>query len=260
MPSFHIDFDWGRDPKGYELLPVEPGKQPFKVRAPASAMPFMPWAVMPWAVPAEPDPKDTPMHRRAMKLLAKGPQTFGPSERIVPRSSRLTPYQPIAKFPDLYTRFSSVRSAAELLDFVNRFGPLTPDGLDRERGEDVPAMLKEAAAMRQVISGIGSNGGDLFGFTGGGVYDLAAMRAFLIVDRKSKELRVRLSPSSLLAALWLQLGQDFEGGASVKACRECGSLFRVGGGTGRRLDADFCSDKHRITYNSRNRSRKGKQP
>ena len=38
-------------------------------------------------------------------------------------------------------------------------------------------------------------------------------------------------------------------------CRYCETVFLVGPGTGRRMDALFCCDEHRVRYNSLKRSK-----
>jgi hypothetical protein len=48
-------------------------------------------------------------------------------------------------------------------------------------------------------------------------------------------------------------------GLAKHECLKCGETFLSGAGTGRRLDAKFCSDAHRIAYNSFKRTeQKGK--
>lgn len=40
------------------------------------------------------------------------------------------------------------------------------------------------------------------------------------------------------------------GGIKGKQCRHCNEWFEAGPGTGRRVDAEFCSDEHRIRFHS----------
>jgi len=39
-----------------------------------------------------------------------------------------------------------------------------------------------------------------------------------------------------------------------RACAHCGAMFEAGRGAGRRADAKFCSDEHRVAFNSLKRS------
>ncbi len=66
---------------------------------------------------------------------------------------------------------------------------------------------------------------------------------------------MQMTVGDLLAALWVQVGQSIGSGAIIRRCQQCGELFEVGLGTGRRQDAKFCSDKHRIAFNSLKRSK-----
>jgi hypothetical protein len=69
----------------------------------------------------------------------------------------------------------------------------------------------------------------------------------------------RNSPGFLLDGLWLQLGQALSSGASIRKCLQCGSWFPAGHGSGRREDAKFCSDEHRILFNSLKRKQQLKR-
>jgi hypothetical protein len=43
---------------------------------------------------------------------------------------------------------------------------------------------------------------------------------------------------------------------TTAVCRHCMEVFTVGPGTGRRMDAIFCSDAHRVRFHSLQRSPK----
>ena len=66
-----------------------------------------------------------------------------------------------------------------------------------------------------------------------------------------------MTASSLLNAMWLQLATKISGGAKFHSCElaTCGMPFEVGSVFGRRADARFCSDPHRIEFNSRKRQK-----
>lgn len=53
--------------------------------------------------------------------------------------------------------------------------------------------------------------------------------------------RLIFKPSSILAAMWLQLSQAVTGELQLKICEACGKYFQAGPG-GRRADATTCSD------------------
>ena len=79
--------------------------------------------------------------------------------------------------------------------------------------------------------------------------------AWLDWDPQTEISRWEFCPSTLLDGLWLQLGQAVTRGVHIRVCAHCGNLFETGIGTGRRLDARFCCDEHRIAFNSPKRSK-----
>jgi hypothetical protein len=142
-----------------------------------------------------------------------------------------------------------------VLDFVTRFGPLTPDGWDASKGDYVNLVISNADHMRQIIrsANIAQN------HTRRPPEPLHTapilLDAMVAWDPATKTLKWELRPKSLLDALWLQLGQKLTGGGQWRECEHCGKWFEVGRGTGRRADAKFCSEEHKIAFHSLKRSR-----
>jgi hypothetical protein len=84
---------------------------------------------------------------------------------------------------------------------------------------------------------------------------LRPLNASIVSD--NGKMRLKISPACLLDAIWLQLVQEQSAGAAnLRECDYCHKLFMAGVGTDRRADAKFCSDKHRIEFNSLERRRK----
>ena len=175
----------------------------------------------------------------------------GKSQQVVPLGGERETYRLRHKFERI-ERFASLTTADGVLRFIRRYGPLTRAGLDPDRGEDVEHVLNHAATFRdwlhaphpqKIKKWIGSE------------TTFANLPASLVVDA-SGTLTVRIAPESLLSALWLQLAGTLAGGKTeIKYCRHCGQLFEAGIGTRRRLDAEFCSDQHRVQYNNARRSK-----
>ena len=124
------------------------------------------------------------------------------------------------------------RSEAGVLKFVEKFGPLTHNGL-RGKGEIVPEIMDQAEAMVR-----------------DGARGLGKFKAWIEVDHEGMRLKVR--PSCLLDALWLLLAQT---NTRSRVCQQCRKPFPIGVAVGRRKDAKFCSDECRIKFNSLERSR-----
>jgi hypothetical protein len=127
-------------------------------------------------------------------------------------------------------------------------------------GDEVPVSLQAAEMFRQFLnlkqrnkrrelaSFLTSYDAKLFQQLNQSNLDFAS-------DAKGK-VRLRLKPSSLLSALWYQLGLKLSGDTNVRTCRHCNSIFEAGVGTGRRLDAQFCSNEHKVEFFNRNRHRR----
>ena len=151
---------------------------------------------------------------------------------------------------------STVVTPAGALNFVQRFGPLTYEGRDPKAGDPVDVVMSNANHMQQVLKSAAGYPAPPnllpVPFQSGQSVSLDAM---VIWDPATNSPKWELRPKSLLDALWLQLGQALAVGAKIRQCEHCGDWFEAGRGTGRRLDAKFCSDEHRVLYNSLKRSR-----
>jgi hypothetical protein len=225
MARIAIELDWTRDPEGYRLVEME------------------------WP--------------RGLRIVRDGTE----------HPSKLPPFQPLASTDLLFKIFANTATTPEgALDFVQRFGPLTNGGWGSQ-GEDVNIVMHQAEKMRRVLTAwfgkqkpsviprvIPSRRSPI-AFSRPLVvnrYDTGPsirLEAKVVCDPLTKALKWELRPNSLLDALWLQLGQKLTAGAQIRQCEHCGDWFKAGQGTGRRLDAKFCSDEHRVLYNSLKRSR-----
>jgi hypothetical protein len=198
MPDLTLDFTWYKDTKGYRLVPAKlprqrPGQSPLDVPS----------------IGIEP-------------------------ARIVRNGGALQSYRPLEHFPTLFDRFIKMATSEKgALEFVEKFGPLTHDGL-RGKGEIVLDVVDQARDM-----------------TGGpGTALVKKLNASITVERDG--VRLKLWPGCLLDALWLQLAQA---NPRSRVCPQCRKPFLIGGVVKRRKDAQFCTDECRIKFNSLARSR-----
>ena len=113
-----------------------------------------------------------------------------------------------------------------------------------EKAKAVPLVIDWAKLMEKRLRQVSGRQDDI---------PLNNLGAHLVTDREG--IRLEFRPSMLIDALWLQLGQELSGGTAILRCIHCSQLFRAGPGTGRRADATFCCDEHRIEFNSLKRSR-----
>jgi len=196
MPDLTLDFKWYRDPKGHRLIPAR-----------------------------------FPKLRKGQSIMDAPMADIEPS-RIVRNGGELQSYRPleIHNLAGLFIKMA--RSETGVLEFVEKFGPLTSDGL-RGKGEIVFEIIDQAEAMVRY-----------------GTKGLGRFKAWIEIDNEG--MRLKVQPTSLLDALWLLLAQT---NTRSRVCRQCRTPFPIGVAVGRRRDAKFCSDDCRIKFNSLERSR-----
>jgi hypothetical protein len=205
-----IDFEWWKDPAGYMLLAAEPDN---------------------------PDP--------SLGILGGA----GRPERVVSKSLDRVTFRPSGA-KDLHLLFAHLRTAADVLNFVQKFGPITEFGA--RIGDDVALVLQHAEAFRGWIAADKNVRKRASALLDGKSPVFARLDASLDMDALGK-VRLKLRPRSLLSAAWLQLAQVLSE-TTLRTCAHCGKFFEAGHGSGRRLDSRFCSKEHQIIYNSLKRS------
>ena len=125
-------------------------------------------------------------------------------------------------------------------------------------GEEVERDLKEANLFRNILQNIGypTRMRSIFAERSWILILRPALaRRSVALDRPEARIELWPDPGDLLGALWWQLFHKLSGEANIRTCLHCGQWFDVGPGTNRRLDAKFCSDKHRVLFNSLQRSK-----
>jgi hypothetical protein len=179
--------------------------------------------------------------------------------RLVRKGGELKSYRPLEAFPTLFKIFiDKCRTEKGVIFFVSKFGPLitSPGGLITTRvlglpgfmaagGDSIREVIQQAKWMAKLLSDHKSDIPQI---------PLTSLEAFLVSGGGSA-IRLKLSPSRLIDAIWLQMAQSITSGRDLRECLHCGELFEVGPGSGRRLDAKFCKDEHRIAFNNRRRSK-----
>jgi hypothetical protein len=223
VANIEVKLDWAKDPKGYHL--AEGG-------------------------------------RSKRLLIVRNGTGHGPEN--------LQTVHPLLATNWLFRIFANTASTPEgALDFVSRYGPLTPDGWDERAGDDVNLVTFHAEYMREILRlRSGNHKGPIARIDRARIDfrrqlivrrdDLGpniSLDAKVVWDSTAKAPRWEFYAKTLLDALWLQLGQSLTAGAQIRQCEHCRDWFEAGRGTGRRLDAKFCSDEHRVAFNSLKRSR-----
>jgi hypothetical protein len=211
MPELAFDFKWYRDAAGYRLIPAKP-------------MPL----------------------RRGQSILDVPSNQIQPA-RIVRKGGTLQTYQPLKVFPNLFRYFIGMpRTEDGVLEFVEKFGPLTYAAMQRRDG------IRSGDVVWEIID----SANEMSELLRGAIIARPLRQLNAWIETEADGIRLKVSPACLLDALWLQLAQAKSGGkGSFRECLQCRSLFATGIGTDRRADAKFCSDECRITFNSLKRSR-----
>jgi hypothetical protein len=220
-----MDFEWEVDIEGYSFAerdPPFPDEESLNLMNPRPSL--LGWDSKPW--------------------------------RLVGRSGRKKKIRPLNKHPALFSTFAMSSQTPEgLLNFVSRYGPLTEFG--RSEYEPVTETIEHAKNMHDYIVAAGATGrmADLMGREG---MELPGIHAAIVWNKTSKMPSIRVTPRSLLQALWVQLSFGLSSGVSARECNYCGVIFTAGPGTGRRGDSQYCSKDHQILNNSLKRSLRGK--
>jgi hypothetical protein len=212
---------------------------------------------------------------------------------VVGKGGDLVPFRPLEGNDVVFTAFAKVNSPATLLNFVSHYGlleepacerpfdtetrqgyvlggeffhfdeeagglKLRPTGEAAPSGERVSDHLETAALFRRVMTG-GAEAlrrDPLLTAVKEAIWKTAELGELTAEVDSKQGFRLAIAVNSLLAGLWLQLAQGVLGHRSFNTCRSCGSIFEVGVTFGRRADAKFCSDAHRIEFNSHKRSKR----
>jgi hypothetical protein len=162
--------------------------------------------------------------------------------------------RPLDETNDLFLIFARNATTTDgALKFVQRYGPLTASGNDQ--GDIVSYVTHHARMMRDLLKSFSTHRERPKVPVKFDVIPGVTFNAAVIWDPLTDSLRWQVRPSTLLDGLWLQFGQAVTRGAHIQTCVHCGKWFETGPGTGRRLDSKFCSDEHRIAFNSLKRSK-----
>jgi len=187
-------------------------------------------------------------------------------ERIVRKAGPLQRYQP-ERIERLFEDFLLVRTPADLLHFVIRFGPLTREGFyckaldddfrapnefysSPDEGEALDLGLEHSGWFRDVLEEKHKPSRVARSFEG---FRLEKYQVEIVPDVR-RGIRFKFFPENLLDYLTLRLAHVVLALPAYSSCLWCGEFFAKGIGTKRRGDAQFCSDQHRIDYNSQKRS------
>jgi len=254
-----IEFEWERDAKGYRptdeeaQAPLLPSALfgPGGILAPESRFPVLPV-----------DPNAVAAYFPSVRFpegLPEPPPGLAPEDqrlRIVRNGGSLVRYRAdqSADRVRIFEDFVKIKNAAGVLEFYGRWGPLDRIGNEQDGGEPVWYLARLISRMKQFIDAWADPDKAtqtrfierILGADGFGICDLEYV---LVFDPQTRTPRRRLRIPNLFAALWMGMIDILMSDDTVlRRCGHCNELFAAGGESGRRLDAKFCSDQHRVLY------------
>jgi hypothetical protein len=178
-------------------------------------------------------------------------------EEIVPLGTETRRTRPLALNRELYLRFADLEDKpAAFVNFATAWGILTQFGIEHG-AESVGDWSRHLRLFKSAVALAQSDPRSLVHFEpeGPGTRMEPGLVARLVWTGR---VSLRITPRSLLHALWLQLYQAVTQGSEVKSCDRCGRWFERGAGTERGRKARFCSDTCRFGFH--NERRKGGSP
>lgn len=190
---------------------------------------------------------------------------------IVSNGGDLVPCEPIVGNDLLYAQFAGLHKEEDLLAFVNQYGfldsmqPLGTDVYNRTGqrvdsgypGERVKDRLVRADLIRRVLRAENQQGArsrqavyaeleDIYNQD-----ELGNIRLCSKPDRSG--FQTVFLASSLMNAIWLQLGRRIGGGIRWAECSFCGGWFEKGPGTDKRKDSLYCSPAHKVAFHRKHK-------
>ena len=259
-----IGLEWWRDARGYRLEKLALNEEaisasPLPIAARVSAQLFL------LEMRALDGQSATPSAREPIISLPEGwwvNQPFVKPQRILRAGGSLIPYRPVEMLDQIFNAYINTEPTPEgLLGFINRFGPLTRRGLDENFGEPLDFAINNLKCTVSLIEAFGQTAKadqrravtKLLGADG---IELYGIKVRVLFDEQTQTLRTEHVARDLTAALWLRVLEVQASDIVMRKCGHCCAWFTAGMGTGRHLNARFCTDEHRITFNSLKRTPK----
>lgn len=172
--------------------------------------------------------------------------SIGVGSYIVPNSDKVARYYDAMKVSGLYHHLASVETESDALNFANQFGLLNKTG-----DSHVDDFFAAAGMVRSLIHAKEKREWVPFERFLAQYRDVIRLNPeFQITTVRvnginTDELEFFFRPTSLQAAIYIQLFEDFTTNAAQRLCKRpgCGTWFKYGPGTGRRNTALYCSPR-----------------
>jgi hypothetical protein len=161
--------------------------------------------------------------------------------------------RPLDNFPELYLELAKARRTIDgQIKFAKRYGLL------QDRNEEITMYWSNSVKnMRNLVAMVEKH--ETWKIEEGKYSPLELRESFSFrfeLNAETNSINSRVVPKSLYVALAYQCLSHAADGAQIRVCKSCSALFEAGGASGRRVHAEFCSDKCRYQFHHRNRSKK----
>jgi hypothetical protein len=223
-----IDLEWFRCPKGYRLIHA----------------------------------------RELARAQGEDPKTYPNEDWVVPNTEERVSYRPLDEFDLLCVAFSKLKTPDDLLGFIELYGPIAQSS--PVWGDSVPGFLRSARRFYELLTCKNRGAKRLASVFNAQVkaslaraheasgeplpkdHDFGELNQLVgtadLVADATRGIQIRITTNALIGGLWWQLAQKLSGETNIQICRHCNIPFETGPGTGRHLDATFCSNEHKVRY------------
>ncbi len=229
-----VDFD---ERKFVGMEPRQGRHGPASIAPPPNATPDEAYLLEHWGMQMMPNPEG---RLRVLKLL-------------VPNGSKFECFDLWKKSPVLFREVASAQTTVEeVTALADQYGPLL-GSVTRGYADYIDHWYALIRAMRRAVAvweKARSNGDDReikrllrnrAGFKFGTPSKDPGTPANVDLGDENEETRIRIRPSCLADALWLELALAVGGKQNLGACAECGTWFAIAAGAAR-SDKLYCSD------------------
>jgi hypothetical protein len=163
--------------------------------------------------------------------------------------------------------FSNVKTPKSLLKFINLYGSLT--GSSPQWGDSVAGCLLWSRRFYELLSCKQQEGKKLASVFNSQIresiirsykrvgtqlptdHDFGPLEQLIgtahVTTDSERGIQLRIKTDALIGGLWWQLAEKLSGATNIRLCH-CSAPFEAGPGTGRHVDANFCSDEHKVRY------------
>jgi hypothetical protein len=161
--------------------------------------------------------------------------------------------RPIENVPDLYLQLAKANPTKRgHHEFAKKHGLLTHP--QRDYAYEWPKLVE---SMHNLVELVSERKNWVIQDGKYAPYDLPVKFALRLVPSCGETgMALSVVPDNLYQALVLQCAFNHASGSEIRPCKACGTMFEIGGSSGRNSKREFCSDRCRYEFSHRSRRKK----